>query len=155
MGSSVWVILRHCRAWSTRVECLNLTRPSTHTVEPHSVKLPYPVSDIMATYVGGGATGSDDDSGFIIITGGCDSVKGNERSSWDENLFVCMSTSNRTLRFDPFSDKVTEVAPAPHARQRHAAVVVDGIEVWVVGGRDTDDNLVTAIDVSRKSLTNR
>ena len=41
--------------------------------------MPFPISDIMANYMAGGENGNDDEQGFIIITGGCDSLKGNER----------------------------------------------------------------------------
>ena len=86
--------------------------------------------------------------GAIFLTGGCDAVRGNERVNFDgEDLFACLSTSNATLRFDPRADTFTAMAPMPHARQRHAAAVLNG-ELYVMGGRDSNDDLVTAIDVS-------
>ena len=120
--------------------------------EFNSVKLPFPLSDMMANYVPGE---NGDEDGFVIITGGCDSVKGNERIQIDGDngtkidLFACVSTNVKTLKFDPFANTFTELAPAPHERQRHAAAVVNG-EVYVVGGRDSNDELVTAIDVSNE-----
>ena len=112
----------------------------------NSVTMPFNVSDIMANYMQGD-NGNED--GFIIITGGCDSVKGNERISAENStdLFGCLSTSNKTLKFDPFANEFTELAEAPHPRQRHAAAVVNG-ELYVFGGRDADDQLVPDIDVS-------
>lgn len=110
----------------------------------NEVKLPFAVSDIMATYMQGD---NGDDDGFIIITGGCDSPKGNERANFgDGDLFACFSTSNKTLMFDPFANDFKEMAVMPHARQRHAAAVAHG-ELYLLGGRDSDDALVTAIDV--------
>jgi hypothetical protein len=122
----------------------------SHTVEFNTVKMPFPVSDIMANYMQGE---NGDEDGFIIITGGCNSPNGNERVSIDgvNDLFACWSTSNKTLQFDPFSNVFEELAEAPHERQRHAAVVQNtnnGKELFVLGGRDSNDNLVTAIDVS-------
>jgi hypothetical protein len=106
--------------------------------------MPFPVSDVTATYMPGD---QGDDNGFVIITGGCDSPKGNERADFDPNLFICTSTSTATLHFDPFTGTFATLAPAPHERQRHTAVVFDN-ELYVLGGRDTEDNLVTAVDVS-------
>ena len=67
------------------------------------VKMPFKVSDIMANYVRGE---NGDEDGYILITGGCNSVKGNERITTENgtDLFACFSTSNRTLKFDPFTE---------------------------------------------------
>lgn len=115
-----------------------------HTVEWNSVKMPFPVSDVMANYMQGD---NGDEDGFIIITGGCDSIKGNERANFGEDdLFACFSTSNVTLKFDPFANTFETMATMPHERQRHAAAVMNG-ELYVFGGRDSNDDLVAAIDV--------
>ena len=112
--------------------------------EWNKVKLPFAVSDITATYMHGD---NGDDDGFIIVTGGCDSPKGNERANFgDGDLFGCFSTSNRTLLFDPFANDFKDMAVMPHPRQRHAAAVAHG-ELYLLGGRDSEDALVTAIDV--------
>lgn len=107
--------------------------------------MPFNVSDAIANYVPG-ENGAED--GFVIITGGCDSPKGNERINVDgQDLFTCVSTSNVTLKFDPFANTFEVLAEMPHARQRHTAAVMNG-EVYVFGGRDSEDSLVAAIDVS-------
>ena len=102
----------------------------------------------MANYVQGD---NGDEDGFVIITGGCNSLKGNGRLTGagedGADLFACLSTSNATLKFDPFANTFQEMAEAPHERQRHAAAVMNG-EVFVLGGKDSFDNLVNAIDVS-------
>lgn len=104
--------------------------------------MPFVVSDIMANYM----PGNDDENGFVIITGGCDSPKGNERVNFGgDDLFACLSTSNITLKFDPLANTFEEMAVMPRPRQRHAAAAMNG-ELFVFGGRDSDDNLVTAID---------
>ena len=106
--------------------------------EWNSVSMPFPVSDVMANYM----------DGVIIITGGCNSLKGNERVNFGEgDLFACMSTSSKTLQFDPETNAFTELADMPNERQRHAAAVVNG-ELYLLGGRDSNDDLVKAIDVS-------
>ena len=115
------------------------------------VKMPFKVSDIMANYVPGE---NGDEDGYILITGGCNSVKGNERitvegeEGEEVDLFACFSTSNRTLKFDPFTETFEELAQAPHERQRHAAVFSNG-ELYLIGGRDSDDALVASIDVCK------
>mmetsp|Transcript_9032 Transcript_9032/g.22036 ORF Transcript_9032/g.22036 Transcript_9032/m.22036 type:complete len:445 (-) Transcript_9032:196-1530(-) len=107
-------------------------------------KLPFPLSDLMANYVPG--PNGDDDNGFVIITGGCNSLKGNERANFGEaDLFACFGTSRVTLKFDPFSETFEIMAEAPHERQRHGAAVIGG-KVYVVGGRDSNDELVASID---------
>jgi hypothetical protein len=114
-------------------------------VEWNSVKMPFNVSDVTANYMQGE---NGDEDGFVVITGGCNSPKGNERINLDgEDLFTCVSTSNVTLKFDPLANTFEEMAEMPHARQRHAAAVMNG-EVYVFGGRDSNDTLVAAIDVS-------
>lgn len=106
-------------------------------------KLPFPLSDIMASYVPGP---NGDENGFVIITGGCNSPKGNERANFGEDdLFACFSTSRATLRFDPFDETFETMAEAPHERQRHGAAVIGG-KVYIVGGRDSNDELVASID---------
>lgn len=108
--------------------------------------MPFQVSDITANYMQGD---NGDEDGFIIITGGCDAANGNERLA--PNLFACTSTSTKTLLFDPFSGTFQSMADAPRPRQRHAAAVSNG-ELYVFGGRDSDDNLVPEIDVSHAQL---
>jgi len=109
----------------------------------NTVKMPFAVSDVMANYMQGE---NGDEDAFILITGGCDSEKGNERADFGEgDLFACFSTSSKTLRFDPFANTFQEMASMPHERQRHGAAAVGGI-LYVVGGRDSNDELVTAVD---------
>jgi hypothetical protein len=115
--------------------------------------MPFPVSDITANYVPGGPANRDDESGYVLITGGCNSTRGNERINGTDpdtgapvDLFACLDTSSAALKFDPFAGTFTALADMPHPRQRHAAAFVNG-ELHLLGGRDSGDNLVTAIDV--------
>lgn len=88
-----------------------------------------------------------DEDGFIIITGGCDSLNGNEKLAVNADFAACMSTSKATFKFDPFENSFERMEDSKYERQRHTAVVMDG-ELYVFGGRDTDDNLVAEIEVS-------
>ena len=123
-------------------QTVNSALVETLTWSWNDVKMPYPVSDAMSTYVQGP---NGDEDGFIIITGGCDHPDGNKRSRGDN--FVCLSVTTRALKFDPFQNKFTELPDAPRPRYRHAAVLVRK-KVYVIGGRDVEDNLVDFIDVS-------
>ena len=74
--------------------------------------MPFPLSDIMTNYMQGD---NGDEDGFIIITGGCNSVNGNKRVNYGgDKLFACSSTSTKTLKFDPLANTFTEMANAPH-----------------------------------------
>jgi len=122
-------------------QTVNSALVETLTWSWNDVKMPYPVSDAISTYVKGP---NGDEDGFIIITGGCDHKDGNKRG--DGGNFYCLSVTTRTLKFDPFGNKFTELPGAPRPRYRHAAVLV-GKKVYVIGGRDVDDNIVEHIDV--------
>jgi len=106
----------------------------------NDVSLPFPLSDTTSNYMEGE---NGDEDGFVIIVGGCDSEKGNERL--EPTLFACLSTSNATLKFDPFKNTFTKLTPMPHARQRHTAAVINN-KLYVIGGRDSNDALVPQID---------
>lgn len=118
----------------------------TFTWVESSTSLPKPVSDITATYMKG-KDGSDT-SGFIVIFGGCDSALGNQRNKSKSLLeFFCTSVTNSTYMYNPYQNTVTQMADAPHPRYRHVAVVAaTNDEIFMLGGRDLADNLVTAID---------
>jgi len=106
-------------------------------------KLDMATSDQSATYLPG--ENGDEDASIILI-GGCDSPKGNQGTHADRDFFECTSISSATYEFDPFGESVRKLAYAPHARARHAAVELGG-EIWVLGGRDGGDALVSAVDV--------
>lgn len=91
----------------------------------------------------------------IILTGGCDSPKGNEykEAEWG-GYFDCNILSNRTIAFDPVKDsdgvwngEYEMLSEMPRKRARHVSVVVGGM-VCLLGGRDETDGLVAEIDVS-------
>lgn len=100
-------------------------------------KLPKPLSDVSAS------VGPD---GLIYIAGGCDSPFG---SQYDDDLdaFRCESVSDSFYAFDPEDKVFFTLPPMPIPRFRHAAVAVNN-QIWIVGGRDADDNLVGQVVVS-------
>lgn len=100
--------------------------------------LPKPLSDMTATYL--------PSTSKIYIVGGCDSAKGNERASFDQTLFMCTSISSSAYMFDPSQGIIKTMADMPRERYRHTASNVDG-KIWVVGGRDVDDNIIREVDV--------
>lgn len=81
----------------------------------------------------------------VYLHGGCDAADGN-RYDTARGKFVCASVSNATYRFDLVTATFTPLADMPAARFRHAAVLVNN-QVWVVGGRDSNDSIVTTVHV--------
>lgn len=102
-----------------------------------TTKLPKPLSDVSASL------GKD---GRIYIAGGCDSPLGNQ---YNEELatFTCESVSSSFYAFDPEIERFTVLPAMPSARYRHAAVAINN-QIWLVGGRDENDNVVGEVHVS-------
>mmetsp|Transcript_19554 Transcript_19554/g.26844 ORF Transcript_19554/g.26844 Transcript_19554/m.26844 type:complete len:450 (-) Transcript_19554:117-1466(-) len=106
------------------------------------IKMPYPLSDMSANVV---STNSDK---FIVIVGGCDYEDGNvfvEDETYGD-FFACFSITDKVLKFSPKDGTFTSLRNAPRQRYRHAGVEIGG-KLWVVGGRDVEDNLIAEIDV--------
>lgn len=104
----------------------------------HPTRLPTPTSDLTATL--------DPTSGLIYLIGGCNAETGNSLV-FNTTFYGCSSVTAAAYAFDTASGKIdTAVPDAPRPRYRHAAAYVQG-HIWLVGGRDLEDNLVTAIDV--------
>jgi hypothetical protein len=81
------------------------------------------------------------------IAGGCDSPNGNEWVT-DWGSFACANISDSLIIFDTQTKQVREVTlPMPSARYRHASVASES-HVWLLGGRDLEDSLITTVDVS-------
>jgi Kelch motif len=101
------------------------------------VKLPKAISDHTAVL------GSDN---LIYIAGGCDSPDGN---IFDANysFFYCPSVSKSFYSFDPATQEFQVLPDLPRTRYRHASVAVQN-HVFLVGGRDVEDNLIAEVDVS-------
>lgn len=100
-------------------------------------ELPMPLSDHTATNW----------KGEIYIAGGCDSPNGNE---FDPNngFFACSSLSEKFFSYDPkrYFDHFTFLPNLPRERYRHSSAASND-QMWLVGGRDVDDNLIDTVDV--------
>ena len=96
--------------------------------------MPFAVSDQSATTLGDA----------IYLVGGC--IQDQESHPTEAGWYVCPRIGNATLRFDVLDGTYTRLADAPRERYRHAAVGL-GEKVYVLGGRDVNDTLVTAVDV--------
>ncbi|CAB9523638.1 kelch-like [Seminavis robusta] len=100
------------------------------------IKLPKPLSDVSAT------VGPDD---LIYIAGGCDSPFGNQYDE-DRQAFRCESVSDAFYAFDPETKEFEVLPPMPGPRYRHAAVAINN-QLWLVGGRDANDQVVGSVVV--------
>lgn len=105
---------------------------------PAETKLPKPLSDVSAS------VGQD---GLIYIAGGCDSAFGSQYSD-EEEKFLCNSVSSSFYAFDPETEQFTTLPDMPAPRYRHAAVAINN-QIWLVGGRDVDDQVQGEVHVSR------
>jgi len=106
-------------------------------------RMPYPVSDMTASVAP--ATSSSLDP-LVFIVGGCDSPQGNVRAEWDDSMFYCSTVTDRTIAYDPAQDTFVSKKNMLRERYRHAAAVVNGM-IWIIGGRDADDNTVHEVDM--------
>ncbi|KAG7341500.1 Kelch motif-containing protein [Nitzschia inconspicua] len=99
------------------------------------VRLPEPLSDLSATL--------DPATNLIYIAGGCDSPNGNEFAG---EYFVCATISDDLYVFNPQDWSFGPRETLPRQRYRHCAEIVNN-QLWLLGGRDADDALITEIDV--------
>jgi len=101
-----------------------------------SIKLPKGLSDHTATRSGD----------IVYLAGGCDAESGNV---WDDGakFFICSSISKSLIGFNIITNTVIDDLPdMPIARYRHAAAAANN-KIWIVGGRDIEDNLIEQVDV--------
>ena len=85
--------------------------------------------------------------GLIYLSGGCDSPNGNEFLP-DLGIFACTSLSDSFFSFDPskYFDHFVDLPNLPRSRYRHTSTAVNN-KIWIVGGRDLNDNLLDTVDV--------
>jgi hypothetical protein len=100
-------------------------------------KLPKPLSDFTAVM--------GDSTAKVYLSGGCDSTYGN-RFNESDGRFLCESISNQQYIFDINTQEFSESEPMPTERYRHAAVLTNN-QVWLVGGRSLEDDIITDVDV--------
>ena len=107
--------------------------------ETLSTKLPTALSDFSVVL--------DEENGLAYLAGGCNSTDGN-RFVEEYREFACESISSSLHIFDLRSLSFkTEPESLPVARYRHASVLANK-QVWLVGGRDAADDLISTVDVS-------
>ena len=117
-----------------------LVKPASADLElVRSVKdatIPKAISDHTAVL------GGDD---LVYVAGGCDDPNGN---TWNEErtTFACASISSSLYSFDPETSEVVTLPDMPRGRYRHAAVAM-GNQLWLVGGRSLEDDLLEEVDV--------
>lgn len=116
--------------------CSPIVRATTYDITWTEVAdLPEQRSDMTATTV----------SDKIYVIGGC---KGHQVScDWWDGCSYCPSVADTTLVYTPSSDSwETLEDDMPRERYRHSATVV-GSSIYLIGGRDVDDNLISEVDV--------
>ena len=145
-------------------ENLILPPPDMLQFSTRTATLPRPLSDHTATYIStDGASAniskngrirasSAKSSGKIYNIGGCDAVEGYIRNGNAEAVesslnMYCPHVSHAVTEYDIAQDDFVERARMPVARLRHSATAI-GDKIWIVGGRDRDDNIVAEVDVS-------
>jgi len=80
----------------------------------------------------------------IIITGGC---LGPQVSNVADNCsFSCNATTALVEAFFPANNSFVRLADMPRLRYRHSTEVINGL-LYALGGRDSTDHLITAVDV--------
>jgi len=100
-----------------------------NTVSP----LLYAKSDHSAVTIGDG----------IFLVGGCSA---DQTCPEDIPFCICPEVTNITEVYFPTSDAWLPMLDAPHARFRHAAVAI-GTTMYILGGRDVNDVLITKVDI--------
>lgn len=97
--------------------------------------IPQQLSDMTATTV----------SDKVYVIGGCNDHQ--VACDWWDGCSYCPSVSDNVHVYTPSSDSWETLDDAmPRERYRHAAAVVDS-SLYVIGGRDLDDNVISQVDV--------
>jgi len=118
---------------------------ATNTVAKHEFRLANTESETRLPKAMSDMSGVVGPDGLIYIAGGCDSVFGSQYNE-ETGTFNCNSVSSSFYSFDPETEEFNILPAMPEVRYRHAAVAVNN-QIWVVGGRDENDELVGIINV--------
>jgi len=79
----------------------------------------------------------------IILTGGCLGPQARVGPACD--AFACQEITDLVEAFDPASKNFVRLPDMPRKRYRHSSEVIDNI-LYVIGGRDLNDNIITQVD---------
>jgi len=113
----------------------------------YSKSMPYAASDFTATYLNAPVLYSEDKKHkrSIVLIGGCAAENGNE---WMDDEFgggyYCTEFSKRAVAFFPENGEFKDLPELPGFRSRHSAVTI-GKKIFVIGGRDEQDNVLTDV----------
>lgn len=117
------------------------------------VSLPYPVTDFSIT-----STLSNNNDGDLVISlclfGGCLVPYDSEFTYFDDSdaeaQYHCPDISNANLVLASGTENnglvVEQRRPMPRPRHHHTSNDVNG-KIWIVGGRDSNNNIINEIDV--------
>jgi len=79
----------------------------------------------------------------IIIVGGCIV---DQLCLPNSQFCFCPLITSEVEAYNPVKDEWAALPPLPEARFRHAATLVNQ-KLYIIGGRDVNDNIITAVDV--------
>jgi len=114
-------------------------------------EMPYRLSDFSVTE----ALAPNDNGDLTVlhyIIGGCEdesrsSVLSKEQPGRVGGIFpTCWDVGDHTYTYDPELDLFAKRRDALRRRYRHAAYLVNG-NIWVLGGRDAQDQIVNEVDM--------
>lgn len=130
---------------TSRLDGISALATISNGTYPHTVlntSIPKPLSDHTASLLQSSATNA-----VIFLAGGCDAPDGNVYDNATDS-FVCNSISSSVYSFTitPTGGVWDQWPSMPTARYRHAAVAISN-HLWVVGGRDLQDNVIATVNV--------
>jgi hypothetical protein len=94
------------------------------------------------------AVARNPDNGLIYFAGGCNSANGAKYDS-KKGAYQCSSVTSMLREFNPNTNSFRFIANMPRARYRHGMAFASN-KLWVIGGRDLDDKVIRAVDVSEE-----
>lgn len=83
-------------------------------------------------------------NGEIYLIGGC--VGDQEWTPSNGGMYACTAVAKMAEKYNPETDTFVTLADAPRVRYRHAAAAL-GSQLYLFGGRDVYDALVSHVDV--------
>jgi hypothetical protein len=78
---------------------------------------------------------------MIVVAGGCDGIQACPPAL---PFCACNSITARVDGYNPLTDTWVRLADMPSPRFRHRAALV-GVEIFFVGGRDVNDNILQTV----------
>ena len=110
-------------------------------IKESNTRLPSSCSDLTASL-----SIAPNDDGLLVmgiyLMGGCYRYSSNTKQIYD-----CENVAKRTWVYEPFEDVFITRRDMPIPRYRHISASINGDSIWVLTGRDHDNNLIAQIDV--------